>query len=177
MKAFDCEEEMNYELSLWHDIEQSRTRLHNNWRRFCTAARAHLMSRTKDEEDEIVVQDPLAAENVMNDETNTVARAETLTLRSLWLQALAAESKEKEFITHKEKNEFIKVAKAAESEEKNEFIKVAKGAESEEKNEFIKVDNELSLWDDIAVALCPAGRDRSGIVLCPAPEDTIHVRT
>ena len=96
VKAFDCEEEMNYELSLWHDIEQSRTRLHNNWRRFCTAARAHLMSRTKDEEDEIVVQDPLAAENVMNDETNTVARAETLTLRSLWLQALAAESKEKE---------------------------------------------------------------------------------
>ena len=54
VKAFDCEEEINYERSLWRDLEQSRTRSHNlvhheDMRRFCTAARAHLMSLTEDD--------------------------------------------------------------------------------------------------------------------------------
>ena len=88
VKAFDFEAEMNYELSLWDDMEQSRAREKNE-----------LIKEAKPEEKTEVLTDDV--ENVMNAETHKVARAATLTLRSLGLMALAAESKEKEFIPNK----------------------------------------------------------------------------
>ena len=85
---------------------------------------------------------------------------------------LAAESEEKS--KAEEKNEFIKVALAAESEEKNEFIKVAMAAESEEKHEFINVAMAAESEEKngcIKVAMAAASEEKNAFIkIAMAPD-------